>query len=132
MATSVLYAVSIGSTTLLFFLRLSALFMQSKYVVAFFFILWMGVLGINLSIVNAIGTVNIGPTNFCILQSVKEYAFLAGVASLVYDSLAYVAITWRLASQPWSDKDRRRTIIFGESLPKFSQMFFKDSQLYFL
>lgn len=77
-ATAILYGLSIGSTTFLFFLRLSALFMQDRCITAFFFIMWMAVLGTNLSTVGAVSSINIGPTNFCVQSSVKEYAFIAG------------------------------------------------------
>jgi hypothetical protein len=131
-AISSFYGLSIGFTTLLFFLRIRALFMQDKLVVAFFFILWMAVMGTNLSIINAIGTANIGPTQFCLNASLKQYVFLAGVVSLVNDTLAYLAITFRLSSLSYGEASKTRTMLFGDSLPKLSKAFFKDSQLYFL
>lgn len=131
----VLYPISTASTSLLFFLRIRAIFNRNKYLVAFFFFLWISVLAGGLTIVTAVTATNVGPTSYCLNASLKPYASAAPITSAVHDTLVFFAISWRLLSNSHVDvpfETQLKAFITGEYLPSFSRALLKDGQLYYL
>ncbi|KAJ7803191.1 hypothetical protein B0H14DRAFT_2889545 [Mycena olivaceomarginata] len=131
----VCFAIAVPSTSLLFFLRARAIFDKNTYLVLFFFLVWLSVLGSAATVPTAIIAINIGPTPFCINAGVRPYAGAAGITPLVNDTIIFLAISWRLFRNSYADISLRgniKTFITGEYLPQFSRALLKDGQMYYL
>lgn len=131
----VCFAIAVPSTSLLFFLRARAIFDKNTYLVLFFFLVWLSVLGSAATVPTAIIAINIGPTPFCINVGVRPYAGAAGITPLVNDTIIFLAISWRLFRNSYADISLRgniKTFITGEYLPQFSRALLKDGQMYYL
>lgn len=134
---SAFYPVAVSLTCLLLFLRLRAVFYRNTLVILFFFALWLGVVGGNIPTVIAVHGVHLGPTRYCIVDGLKNYTYIAPLFAAIHDTLAFVAISWRLLGSSWDEEEsttiRRNARIFvlGERLPAFSRMMLRDGQLYF-
>lgn len=136
-------AVSISSTAFLFFMRIRAIYANNKYVVLFFFLSWLAVVGgcvfetqnggkkVQLASIPSPGT-------YCIYS--PDLNFISLVTSMttipmVNDTLIFVAITWRLMQNAHVKVNLRngiRVMILGHYLPAFSRALLKDGQVYFL
>ncbi|EMD35665.1 hypothetical protein CERSUDRAFT_96777 [Gelatoporia subvermispora B] len=133
----IMYPISVSSTCLLFFFRIRAVFDRSNIIVALFFVVWLSVVGGTLTIVTAVKSINIGPTNYCLNASLKSYASAAGITPLIHDTLVFVAISLRLLMNSRVDwrrdwKLQARAFVTGEYLPVFSRALLQDGQLYFM
>ena len=104
--------------------------------VLFFFTLWLGVLGGSLTISIGVLGGSIGPTNYCQNSFVPTYAWLAYILLLVFDTLVFAAITWRLAQNARLENpnlsQKFKIAIFGKHLPSFSKALLQDGQMYYL
>ncbi|KAG6914154.1 hypothetical protein DXG01_002052 [Tephrocybe rancida] len=129
-----LYHIAFSSTSLLFFLRVRAVFKQNKLVVAFFGFLWLSVLGASLTVVNTAIAVRVGPTKYCSAKNIQQYASAAPIAFAVNDTFVFVAISWRLIFNATRDgaKQGLKSMVRGEYLPTFSRALLKDGQVYYL
>ncbi|RDB23054.1 hypothetical protein Hypma_009726 [Hypsizygus marmoreus] len=131
----VIYHMAFSSTALLFFLRVRAIFKENKLVVAFFFILWLSVLGTSLTIAATGGASMIGPTAYCFPRFIRPYAISSPVTFTIHDSFVFLAISWRLMTSLWGEAGRKKnvkSIIFGKYLPGFSRAILQDGQVYYL
>ena len=130
------FGIGILSTSLLFFFRIRAIYANNKLVVAFFALLWLSVAATGLTIPWAIKGGNIGPTKYCINESLAPYASGSIITSLIHDSLVFFAISYKLVSNSYiSEGDistRVKSFFFGSSLPRFSKLVLQDGQLYYL
>ncbi|KAF5381349.1 hypothetical protein D9615_008347 [Tricholomella constricta] len=132
----VLYHVAFSSTAFLFFLRVRAIFDKNKFVVAFFFVLWLGVLGGSLTVATVGNAVHLGPTKYCRATKLKPYASAAPITFAAHDTFVFLAISWRLLQNSMSDPHRSnlslRSMVLGHSLPAFSRALLQDGQVYYL
>ncbi|KAG6872491.1 hypothetical protein C0995_009353 [Termitomyces sp. Mi166 len=131
----VIYHVAFSSTSLLFFLRVRAVFNQNKAIVAFFAILWLGVLGASLAVATVGNAVHLGPTRYCINTKLKAYASAAPITFAINDTFVFLAISWRLLSNGNLGRGHEssiKSIMLGEYLPAFSRAVFQDGQVYYL
>ena len=132
-------------TSLLFFFRTRAVFESNPWVTAFFAGLCLAVLGGCLAIiayafepapVNLVS--NVATTIEGCLRSnrgVDSYAAEITIIPLIYDTLVFLAITWRLSCNsydPCTLKSGLKILIFGNHLPLFSKAFLRDGQAYYL
>lgn len=132
---SVAYAVTISSTCFLFFLRIRAIFDRDAVVVGFFFFVWLGVVGGCVPGVISVAASNIGPTQYCFNPTAKNLSSGAGFATLIFDTMVLIAISWRLFLNAHVDYKRRiliRGLLTGESMPAFSRALLQNGQLYYL
>lgn len=132
------YPVSLGCSALLFFFRVSAIYDRNRLVVAFFFVLWLGLLACTLFIpIGVLGT-TIGGTKYCQDADVPSSAYAAIIAPLVHDTLVFIAISWRLTRNAHIDSDSGKlsegfkVAIFGKYLPQFTRGLLLDGQRYYL
>jgi len=135
MAAHWTYPLAIAGTTLLFFLRVRAVFNRNKFVVAFFAFMWIAVLAGNLTTMWGIVGAKIGSTNYCTITHVEPYIASASVITLVNDTLVFLAITWRLMGHSYVDNSIRtgfRIFAFGEYMPALSKALLQDGQAYYL
>ncbi|KAF9471347.1 hypothetical protein BDN70DRAFT_888251 [Pholiota conissans] len=133
--TDAFYPVSLGLSALLFFIRLRAIYNRDRIVVAFFFLLWLGLLGTTMIVPITILGGNIGPTQYCIDEDVPNAVYAAIISPLVHDTLVFIAITYRLVRNAHLEtglKDGMAVAFSGEYLPAFSKGLLKDGQKYYL
>ena len=134
-------AFATASASVLFYMRVLAVYNRSKPVAAFFGAIWILLVGVSLPIPFFITTGHIGPTNFCIITSVNswlgspEYTF--GVLA-AFDILVFVFISRRLIKvlenpsthRPWWKATL--SLFRSEGLPQFSKTIVQHGQKYFL
>ncbi|KAF8898016.1 hypothetical protein CPB84DRAFT_1781151 [Gymnopilus junonius] len=116
---------SLSLTTLLFFCRVRAVYLDNKWVIRFFFLLWLGVVAG--CITSSSGVAKDEPTDgspCCISDPTIRYPLSP-----------FIAVTWRILQNSLVETNFRngfRVIIFGRYLPAFSKALLKDGQIYFL
>jgi len=131
------YAIAIPSTTLLFFFRVRAVYLDNKYVIGTFAVMWLGVLATSITATQQGGATRIGPTNYCIFViDVRSPFILASVViPFINDTLGFCAVTWRLTMNSQINptfKSSFKSMAFGHYLPIFSRALLQDGQIYFL
>ncbi|THU78876.1 hypothetical protein K435DRAFT_769060 [Dendrothele bispora CBS 962.96] len=138
-----LSAIALSTVTLLFFLRLRAIYEDNRPVVGIFFILWLG----NVACVSMIPLIfkaatpsNIQGINYCIAESIRiRNASIPAIGALVHDTCVFIAISYRLLKnstvnnfQGATFETVTKTFILGKNLPKFSKVLFRGGQLLYL
>ncbi|KAJ3505267.1 hypothetical protein NLJ89_g7506 [Agrocybe chaxingu] len=135
-AVDSLFAVTISSTSLLFLIRVLAIFHQNKIVKAFFCAMWLAVVAGVLTAITGLTGDNIGPTKYCMNVTVESYVGAAGIIPLVNDTLVFLAISWRLMKNTHTTANGLRwdvRVFFrGDYLPAFSRGLLQDGQVYYL
>ncbi|KAG6876101.1 hypothetical protein C0993_005543 [Termitomyces sp. T159_Od127] len=127
-----------GDFKLLFRLRIgipTVTYFISRYLVAFFALLWLVVLGSSATAANVASALHIGPTNYCANPELKFYAIAAPMAFAINDTFVFLAISWRLLSGGTFGSGQKSTIksvMLGEYLPAFSRALLQDGQVYYL
>ena len=116
-------------------MRVFALYDRNKYVVAFFFITWLSVLGSCIAVpIGAIGF-NIGPTKYCHGRKTKIANTLSIFFPFLHDSLIFVATSWALMRNSYADINKKNgfeIMVLGRHLPTFSKSILHDGQFYYL
>ena len=127
--------ITIGFSAFLFFLRLRAIYNRNKIVEAIFFTLWLGLLVATIFVPIGIVGGAIGSTLYCQDAKFALYVTAGQIAPLVYDTLVFIAISWRLSRVAYEEmgiKGNLKAMIFGEGLPAFTKSLLVDGQLYYL
>ncbi|KAF8154825.1 hypothetical protein B0H34DRAFT_538909 [Crassisporium funariophilum] len=130
-----IYPIAVPATSLLFFLRVRAMYGGNKYIVAFFSFMWLAVVGGCLTSTQGVSLIAIGPTDYCINGSLAPYVVASGIIPLVNDTFIFVAITWRLLQNSYAEatlKNGVKNILSGKHLPAFSRALLHDGQAYYL
>ena len=123
---------------MLFFFRLRAVYNRNQKVVVAFFVMWLGLVVSAVFIPLGLVGRAIGPTAYCEEMLAKDNNTVAIVQTvpLVYDTLVFLAISWRLAHmayvKPKGVRASFRTIALGMNLPIFSRSLLIDGQAYYL
>ncbi|TFK32509.1 hypothetical protein BDQ12DRAFT_773013 [Crucibulum laeve] len=111
------------------------LYNRNKYVTAVFFTSWLAMLGYSFSLVTAIKGANIGHTDYCTYSAPFETRDSGtGIAIFIYDTLIFLAISWRLFSISHIDNGigkSLKVVVFGRYLPAFSKALLHDGQMYY-
>lgn len=124
-----------SSTSLLFFLRVWAIYHGNYAVHIFFTLTWLAVFGSTLTVGIGIEAGNIGTTSYCIYTHTTPYIALTFIMPLVHDTLVFIAITWKLSRNTYVDYNLSRgfrMVVFGDYLPIFSKALLQDGQMYYL
>lgn len=133
-----MFMIALPSTALLFYFRVCAMYDNNRTVSALFFVMWLGVVGGCVPSTIGVSGARIGPTEYCISTTLKQYVAAGTIMSLIYDSAIFIAISWRLMrlnladDMDFSFKDAMKAIIFGKKLSKFSKVLLQDGQAYYL
>lgn len=118
----------------LFFVRLSAIYAGNKYVITFFGLSWLGVLGIFIYDTTTVLSRfrSQGASFQC--YSVKGYDAWEYIATASYDTLIYLAISLRLASLGMDDnwKSRLKSFVTGGGLSGLMRVLLRSGQVYYL
>jgi len=129
------------STTLLFFLRVRAIYADTRYGPTLFFFLWLANLGCSTLDFLLVDGTHLGSTQSCIFINLRKvYAIVPAVAVLVYDTTIFVAISYKLFTHSdlgMRDQEHPRgkqitALLSGKGLPAFSRMLLQDGQIYYL
>lgn len=132
---SVCFSFASTSTSYLFYLRISAVFSRDQRIVWTFGLLLLGQLICTISGPFLLSGVHIGPTSRCIETSTNSYGSSGIIASIAYDTLVFICISWRLVNNTFSDggiREKLRKVVSGSSLPTLSKVLLKGGQLYYV
>ena len=126
--------VIIPSASILLSIRVRAVYSRNIYINIFFGSCWLVVFGFF-----AFDSINgllrcsrfILPTQCFVLHHTDAWGYMANV---VYDTLLYLSISWRLASFAPTDRwqDRLKSFFTGEGLGWLSRVLLQSGQLYYL
>ncbi|KZP32798.1 hypothetical protein FIBSPDRAFT_848069 [Athelia psychrophila] len=131
-------SVAIASTSFLFFLRVRAVYLQSRTITILFGALWVVTtsVGIGFTIPEMHGTERVSYTAYayCTNTTVKHNSIPLTMA-FVNDTMVFLAISYRLAANAvtaggW--RSRVLSIVTGKGLFSLSRSLMKSGQLYYL
>jgi len=133
---AVVNIVTVPAISLLFLLRVIAIYLHHRIVIAFFGICWLGLL-VSCVIDSATmfsNFLHLPETKNCSLTGRSTDAW-AYTASAIFDTLIFLAISWRLAStsvigSSW--RDRLRSFVRGEGLLGLSKVLLRGGQSYYI
>jgi hypothetical protein len=118
----------------LFFIRLSAVYSRRKYIMIFFGVCWLGVIGtfayFSIEGMAQCSGANSSPQCFMV-QPVDAWEY---IATAIYDTLMYLAISWQLASFATVNRwqDRLKSFVTGDGLGWLSKVLLQSGQVYYL
>ncbi|KZP08544.1 hypothetical protein FIBSPDRAFT_1052363 [Athelia psychrophila] len=128
---------SISFTSFLFFLRVRAVYLESKYVTVLFSALWLVAVSVNLLLVTGVHAVHappaVGGYSGCIGKGSKSVSSPL-TAIFVNDTLIFLAISYRLTANAMADgslRSRLLTLVKGKGLFSLSQSLLQTGQLYY-
>ena len=106
------------------------------YVTLFFSFMWLAVVAGCVTATQGVTLVPLGTTSYCTNGKLDAYVITSGIIPLVYDTLVFIAITWRLVRGSCRGPTTRTggmwSLIFGKHLPAFSRSLLQDGQVYYL
>lgn len=123
------------TTAALFLFRVSAVYSNKKAIVALFCSLWLALVGVyiidNIHITK--GYAHIPGTKYCI--QLNKLDAMAALSNAIYDTLIYLAISWRMASfsvvgHNWTA--RIKSFFRGDGLLDLSKSLLRSGQIYYL
>ncbi|KZP26738.1 hypothetical protein FIBSPDRAFT_696231, partial [Athelia psychrophila] len=128
------FMLSLASTSLLFFLRIRAVYANERYVGLFFGLLWVAILGLSVFFVLGFHSEHAPQTQTCILTSVRGYSTAPSFLAVFLDTLGFLAISFRIVSSStygptW--RARAAAFISGDGLYGFSEALLRSGQLHY-
>lgn len=130
------FPLAVISTGFLFFLRLRAVYNRNRTVVAFFFVMWLGLLVSSVFVPLGVLGGPVAHTNYCKTTVVARSASVVHLAPLIYDTLVFIAISWRLCRiatiHPVGPRQNMQVLLLGRYLPAFTKSMLLDGQIYYL
>ncbi|KZP25923.1 hypothetical protein FIBSPDRAFT_855207, partial [Athelia psychrophila] len=129
-------SVAINTTSFLFFLRVRAVYLQSRTITILFGALWVvtASVGIGFTALVMRGAERVPYTAYCVQAAVKHNSVPITMI-FVHDTMAFLAISYRLAADAVTAGDWRsrvRLIVTGKGLFSLSRALMKSGQLYYL
>ena len=132
---SFLYAVALPFTVLFLVFRVVALYMNSKYAVAFFGLSWLAFLANSIFVSMGVVGMQIGNTPYCAQASFQLQSILSTIIPTIHDSLIFMATTWvfmKNSNRKPSVENSFDIMVLGKNLLPLSKSLLRDGQLYFL
>ncbi|KZP16261.1 hypothetical protein FIBSPDRAFT_866100 [Athelia psychrophila] len=128
-------SVAIASTSFLFFLRVRAVYLRSRTITILFGALWVvtSSVGIGFSALAALDVDRVPYTPYC--NSTSKHNYIPVTMAFVHDTMVFLAISYRLATDAVAAADRRSrvlSIVTGKGLFSLSRSLMKGGQLYYL
>ncbi|KAF7334202.1 hypothetical protein MSAN_02381500 [Mycena sanguinolenta] len=123
------------ATSMVFFLRVTALWHPSKIAYAVFSVLWIAVIGTCIIAPLRIRGAHIGPTTQCIFTAVPDTIELAAIMSLINDTAVFLAISYRILVHMIvvdSPGARLRFFFGGKRSSTLSQALLQSGQQFYL
>jgi hypothetical protein len=118
------------ATAALFFLRVKAIYFDSKVVVTLFGLLWLAFSATIFLWTFSVKMAHIGTTQKCILLAVEHRVTASLLLHSTYDTLVFIAISLRITSAAFSTGGK--SLFRGDGLPHLSRSLLMGGQLYYL
>jgi hypothetical protein len=123
-------------TSALFFFRVKAVYHNNKIVTIFFGFLLFSLFGISIMYPFAYKGEHLGTTQRCIPAEFARYGSIPALITAIFDTLVFLAISLRIASNTLLDNDtfgtRMKSFLRGRGLPNISKCILQGGQLYYL
>ncbi|KAK7056359.1 hypothetical protein VNI00_002913 [Paramarasmius palmivorus] len=129
------WVVSMAMSSFLFLRRTLAVFADSKIVRVFFCFLWVANIGMSVTAPLGSRASALGNTRYCINGGIKHYVGAAVVMPLVFDSLVFLAISYKILTTHTGQDDNwswRTVVSPRKTLPRLSRALFRGGQQYYL
>jgi len=127
---------NVACTGYLFFLRLRAVYNRNRIIVGTFFVLWLGLMVSSLFVPIGVMGGAVGPTDYCEDALVSKAVYFVQMGPFIYDTLVFVAISWRLSRIAYIEqagpRESLQVVLFGKYLPAFTKSMLLDGQIYYL
>jgi len=123
-----------SSTTLLFLFRVRAVYGGSKFIVGFFGLMWVTHLGLTIMVPLSLEGKVMGPTKMCYSTPLRPFAAASLILNGVYDTLVFLAISFRIASYSMAGDTlsmRIKCVFTAGGLPRLSRDLLHSGQLYY-
>jgi hypothetical protein len=124
-----------SASSLLFFLRVRAVYSGRPLVTWIFGFLWVCVVGAAITVPVGIKAIKVGGS-LCLVSKVPAYAGAASTVLMVNDTLVVLAISYRLLTNTHRDNagvgERLRAFFSGANLHAYSMAVFRDGQKYYM
>lgn len=119
--------------TALFLLRIYGVFHGSKIVIGIFSLLWLATFASFTGSLH-VKALSIGPTEYCIVESPFLTVSTSFIVPVIYDTLVFSAITWRIVADSPVEGWKAHTSLFftGERIGHISRMLLQTGQGYYL
>ncbi|CAL1701343.1 unnamed protein product [Somion occarium] len=126
-------AVAPPFNSLLFFLRVRAVFRESRVIVGVFALLWLSTFT-TITVPLTSHVVSIEVIRMCSTSTLRSYDSVGWVTVAVFDTLVLIAISIRVlsGSMAVSRKERFRALLSGKGLGNVSRILLQTGQLYYL
>jgi hypothetical protein len=128
----VCWAIGTTFTSLLFLLRVRAIYHSERIVVAFFVLFWLSVLGTSVIVPLGTGGAHIGTTSNCINSYVGKDNITPLILNMAFNLLVFIAISYRLISGNRQADSRIKAFVKGDGSSRVSSLLIKSGQLYYL
>ncbi|KZP23843.1 hypothetical protein FIBSPDRAFT_447480 [Athelia psychrophila] len=128
---------SATATALLFYFRVSAVYLNSRIAASLFALGWLAVVGcFAYDSYLGVQKFSSGPDRSCgIILAPNDKMDASSYASIaVYDTMVYLAISWRLSSEPMTGSHwqaRLASFFSGSGLYRLSRTLLRDGQFYY-
>ncbi|PPR07124.1 hypothetical protein CVT24_010602 [Panaeolus cyanescens] len=132
---AIFYPIAVPAASLLFLFRLMAVFSCNIHVILLNAFIWLALLASCILFPFGLYGGPIGQTAYCQISKTKEFIIAPVMISLVYDTVIFFFISWKLMINTHIDHDIRtgvKTLMFGDYLPAFSRTVLQDNQLYYM
>lgn len=124
--------------SLLFLFRIRAIFNRSKRITIFFVVLWTIQFGSTMAAPFGVKAAHIEPVESCISTHVANFVSIGPIASWIYDTLIFIAISIKLTSysraatteKSW--KGHLQSFFDGREIGQISRVLLQTGQLYYL
>lgn len=124
---------SVAASEFLFFIRLQAVYNRNGVVIATFFVLCVALAVGGIFVAIGVKGGPAGDTQYCEDVSVARTVFYSELAPLVFDTLVFLAISWRLSRlASFDEKGSIGSMLFGTNLPAFTKSLLQDGQIYYV
>ncbi|KZP14317.1 hypothetical protein FIBSPDRAFT_896693 [Athelia psychrophila] len=127
-------ATKVISTSFLFFLRVRAVYLRSRYVTVLFGILWLITAILNIITDASIRAEPHTDAQHCMGFRINHSSY-PSISSFVFDTFVFIAISYRLAANAATEQSwraRLQSVVTGNGLFNLSRAFMMSGQLYYL
>ncbi|KZP05103.1 hypothetical protein FIBSPDRAFT_1054285 [Athelia psychrophila] len=127
-------AVSVSCTSLLFLLRIRAVYLKSRFIMILFGTIWLVSVALNILQAASMHGEIIPGTTLCTNIGTK-YFMLPSISTFINDTLIFLAITFRLCSNALIDESWRSrflSVVKGKGMYRLSRSLLLSGQIYYL
>jgi len=135
LALGICLILSQSTTAMLFLLRAFAVWQSNKLVHVVFILLWLGLIGADVTVPLGIRGAHIGPTMQCINTVVPANTEWVAIMALINDTVVFCAVNYRIIGFTVVDgsfKDRVRAFFGGRQISMLSRALLRSGQHFYL